>query len=177
MVVYRYVDTFNQGHASPAKSFQSPAVPSVKPPAAGNPKFFVPTPTLPAEQPMESIAESAQEENATNENPSTSSMTDQSFRFPTPSPPPSSSSMPMQRFPSMDDIPKDGVITNGNNSSVPPHSRRTASWSGSFSDTFNSPPSMMQTTPPREAPGMPPSFTPSPVKSGSFGDDLHEVEL
>ncbi|KAH7549621.1 hypothetical protein JRO89_XS13G0057100 [Xanthoceras sorbifolium] len=162
----RYVDTFNQSSASPAKSFQSPSVPSVKPMVAANAKFFVPSPAVSAEQPMEAIQENVHEETSNNENPSTSTMND---TFQTPR----SSSMNFPRFPSMDNIPYTGAVANGN-SSHPPHSRRTASWSGSFSDT----PNMGETKPVRETLGMPPSsFMPSPVNGGSIGDDLHEVEL
>ncbi|KAK0587440.1 hypothetical protein LWI29_022846 [Acer saccharum] len=162
----RYVDTFNQSNASPAKSFQSPSVPSVKPAVAANAKFFVPSPVVSAEQPMEAIAENVQEETSTNENPSTSSMND---TFHTPR------QMNFTRFPSMDNIPYTGAVANGN-SSQPPHSRRTASWSGSFSDALN--PNMTETKPARETSHMPPSpFMPSPINSGSIGEDLHEVEL
>ncbi|KAJ0048791.1 hypothetical protein Pint_15865 [Pistacia integerrima] len=162
----RYVDTFNQGSASPAKLFQSPSVPSIKPPVASTAKFFVPAPATSAEQPMEAIAENVQEETANFEKPSTSTMNDTSQ--------PSTSSITKQRFPSMDNIPT-AVMTNGN-SSLPPHTRRTASWSGSFSDSFN--PNMPQTKGQGEAVSMPPSsYMPSPMNGGSFGDDLHEVEL
>lgn len=84
----------------------------------------------------------------------------------------------------MGSVPAKGVATNGN---VPlsSHSRRTASWGGSFSDPFSSPPNTAEIKPLGEALGMPPSsFMPNepsltrmPMSSGSFGDDLHEVEL
>ncbi|MCI10898.1 COPII coat assembly protein SEC16-like [Trifolium medium] len=89
--------------------------------------------------------------------------------------------MPMQRFPSAGNISKQGQ-TDGNNSHFA-NSRRTASWSGSFNDSF-SPPKMGENKPPGEALGMPPStFMPNPslmrppMRSGSFGEDLQEVEL
>lgn len=171
----RYVDTFNQGGGSPANLFQSPSVPSVKPPAAANAKFFIPTPTSSGEQAMEAIAENGQEETSTNEDPSTS-IPNSSFQSPIPS-----SAMTVQRFPSMGNIPYMGTSTNGNGS-LPPHSRRTASWGGSFSDPF-SPPKPAEIKPLGEALGMPPSsFMPNEPSlmrmqnGGSFGD-LHEVEL
>ncbi|BFG31401.1 hypothetical protein CerSpe_176750 [Prunus speciosa] len=174
----RYVDTFNQGGGSPANLFQSPSVPSVKPAVAANAKFFIPTLGSSSEQTMEAIAESVQEDVATKEVPSTSAMNDP---FQTPLPP---SSTTMQRFPSMGNIHGMGVATNANGS-VPPHSRRTASWGGSSNDVFSPPPKMGEIKPLGEALGMSPAmFRPSepsmmrvPMNGGSFGDDLHEVEL
>ncbi|XP_044476726.1 protein transport protein SEC16A homolog isoform X2 [Mangifera indica] len=161
----RYVDTFNQGNVSPAKSFQSPPVPSVKPAVPSNANFFVPAPTTPAEQPMEAIAENVQEETAKFEKPSTSTVNEAS--------PPPTSTMAKQRFLSMDNIP--AAVMTKDNSFLRLQSRRTASWSGSFSDSFN--PHMPQTEGKGEAVSMPPSsFMPGPM-NGSFGDDLHEVEL
>ncbi|OMO59672.1 hypothetical protein CCACVL1_24700 [Corchorus capsularis] len=165
----RYVDTFNQGGGSQANLFQSPAVPSVKPAVAANAKFFIPAPAATSEHTMEAIAETAQEENASNNNP-TISNSNESFQSPTPI-----SSMTMQRFPSMDHIARNGIVTNANGSSA--HSRRTASWSaGNFSDAL-SPPSKPEIRPLGEALGIPPSaYMPGPT-NGSFGDELHEVEL
>ncbi|KAF3448329.1 hypothetical protein FNV43_RR09042 [Rhamnella rubrinervis] len=171
----RYVDTFNQGGGSPANLFQSPSISSVKPAVAANAKFFIPTPAS-GEQTMEAIAESLQEGVASNSDASTSAMND-SFQSP------SSSSSPMQRFPSMGHIPSKGVVTNGRGT-FPSHSRRAASWSGSFSDSI-SPPKTSEIKPLGEALGMsPPSFMPNgppsmrtPMNGGNFGDDLQEVEL
>ncbi|KAJ1375448.1 Sec16, central conserved domain [Sesbania bispinosa] len=174
----RYVDTFNQGGGSSANLFQSPSVPSVKPALAANAKFFIPAPVPSSnEQTMEAIAESNQEGNAANEDPSTSSTNDWSFQSPK-----HVSAMAMQRFPSMGNISKPGA-TNGSNSHFA-QSRRVASWSGSFNDSF-SPPKIGEIKPLGEALGMPPStFMPdesslmrTPNKSSSFGEDLHEVEL
>ncbi|XP_059657556.1 protein transport protein SEC16B homolog isoform X2 [Cornus florida] len=172
----RYVDTFNQGGGNSTKLFQSPPVPSVKPAGSANPKFFVPTPVSSSEQAFETISDSSvQQVAAVNENPSTSVMND-SFQSPSPS-----SSMTMQRFPSMDNISKKGVMTNGNGP-FPSHSRRTASWSGSMNDAF-SPPQRTELKPLGEVLRMPPSsLMPGgtshlPMNGGSFGDDLHEVEL
>ncbi|XVF51744.1 hypothetical protein PTKIN_Ptkin04bG0209600 [Pterospermum kingtungense] len=166
----RYVDTFNQGGSGQANLFQSPAVPPVKPALAANAKFFIPTPA-PAptsEQTMEAIAENTPEENATSNNPTTSNANESYL-----SPPPSS--MTMQRFPSMDNIARKNAVTNANGFST--HSRRTASWSGSNLGNASSPPGKAEIRPLGEALGMPPSyFTPGPV-NGSFGDELHEVEL
>uniref|UniRef100_A0A5B7AAT1 Protein transport protein sec16 n=1 Tax=Davidia involucrata TaxID=16924 RepID=A0A5B7AAT1_DAVIN len=172
----RYVDTFNQGGGNPTNLFQTPSVPSIKPTASNNPKFFVPTPVSSNEQTLDTIKDSMEETAAINENPSISTTID-SFRNPAPS------SMPMQRFPSMDNISNKGVMMNGNGS-LSSQSRRTASWSGSFSDAF-SPPQRAEPKPLGEVLGMPPSsFMPSdtslmhlPTNGGSFGDDLHEVQL
>ena len=171
----RYVDTFNQGGGSPANLFQSPSISSVKPAVAANAKFFIPAPAS-GEQTMEAIAESLQEGVASNSDASTSAMND-SFQSP------SSSSSTIQRFPSMGHIPSKGVVTNGHGS-FPSQSRRTASWSGSFSDSL-SPPETSERKPLGEALGMsPPSFMPNepplmrtPMNGGNFGDDLQEVEL
>ena len=163
--LYRYVDTFNQGGGTSANLFQFPSVPSVKPAVAANAKFFVPTPAPSNEQTMEAIAESKQEDSATNEC---------SYQSP-------KSSTTIQRFPSLGNISNQGA-TDGNNSHLP-HSRRTASWSGSFNDSFT-PQKMGNIKPLGEALGMPPSrFSPDeslmhkPVKSSSYGEDLHEVEF
>ncbi|KAI9401709.1 hypothetical protein POPTR_001G157800v4 [Populus trichocarpa] len=178
----RYVDTFNQGGGKPANLFQSPSVPSVKPAVASNAKFFVPAPA-PAPAPsleysMEAIAENIQEDSATTEKPSTFNMKENDY----PQPSTSSSAMAMQRFPSMDNITRKGGMINGKDL-VSSNSRRTASWSGSFSDSF-SPPKVMESKSPGEALGMTPSsFMPSDQSmtrmpsSSSFGDELHEVEL
>ncbi|KAG4973019.1 hypothetical protein JHK82_029952 [Glycine max] len=173
----RYVDTFNQGGGTSANLFQSPSVPSVKPALAANAKFFVPTPAPSSnEQAMDAIAEGKQEDSATNEYPSTSATNDWSYRSPK-----HVSSTAIQRFPSMGNISKQGT-TEGSNSHLP-HSRRTASWSGSFNDSFT-PQKMGNMKPLGEALGMPLSrYSPDessmhkPVKSSSYGEDLHEVEL
>lgn len=80
----------------------------------------------------------------------------------------------MQRFPSMDTIVSKAGKMGTDNSPLPHHSRRTASWSGSLTDA-RSPPMMKETKPLGEAPGVPPPLLPR--NSGSFGDDLHEVQL
>ncbi|KAF8032818.1 hypothetical protein BT93_D1641 [Corymbia citriodora subsp. variegata] len=173
----RYVDTFNQGRGSPANLFQSPSVPAVKPAAAANAKFFIPTPVVSSgDQTMEAIAESAQEETSTTEEHSTSSAYD---LFKTSAPP----SAAMQRFPSMGNIPSKGAASK-ENGSFQSHSRRAASWSGSFNDALN-PPKNAEIKPLGEALGMPPSAymptnptsMPMPMNGGGFADDLHEVEL
>ncbi|XVF10841.1 hypothetical protein REPUB_Repub07fG0217900 [Reevesia pubescens] len=165
----RYVDTFNQGGGGQANLFQSPAVPSVKPAVAANAKFFIPTSASTGEQTMAALADNAREENATSNNPTTSNA-NESYQSPTPS-----SSMAMQRFPSMDDIARKGVVTNANGFSS--HSRRTASWSGSNFGNVLSPPSKAEIRPLGEALGMPPSLYMPGAMNGSFGDELHEVEL
>lgn len=126
---------------------------------------------------MESIAESNQEDIGTNDDPSTSVKYDsfQSSR--------TSSSMGMQRFPSMNNLSNNGPMPNGSDCSSP-HSRRTASWGGgNFGDSCTSP-KIGEIKPLGEALGMPPSsFMPdeslmrSPMNNGSTAEDLHEVEL
>ncbi|CAL5398062.1 unnamed protein product [Camellia sinensis] len=146
----------------PAKSGAGPVGP--------NAKFFIPTPVALGDKTVQTTGENLQEAVFTNESPA-SSVENISFPSPLTSESTSTSSMPtMQRIPSMDDIvsKRSGAIANSR-SSLPPHSRRTASWSGSFSDTFN-PPKMTELKPLAEVLGMPPSlFMP--------GDELHEVEL
>ncbi|KAB5564089.1 hypothetical protein DKX38_004143 [Salix brachista] len=173
----RYVDTFNQGGGSPANLFQTPSVPPVKPAVSANAKFFVPTPAPTHEYSMEAIAENIQEDGAITENPSTSNMDENGHSHPS-----TSSALTMQRFSSMDNITRKGAMINGNGP-VSSHSRRTASWSGSFSDSF-SPPKVVESKLQGETLSMSTSsFMPSnhsmtPMSSsGSFGDDLHEVEL
>ncbi|XP_027334766.1 protein transport protein SEC16B homolog [Abrus precatorius] len=175
----RYVDTFNQGGGSSANLFQSPSVPSVKSALAANPKFFIPAPAPSSnEQAMEAIAESNQEDSLTNEIPSTSSRNDWSYQSPQPP-----SAATRQRFPSMSNISIPEAMTDGSNSHLP-HSRRTASWGGDIGNIF-SPTEMGEIKPLGEALGMPPTtFIPdefslrhTPTKSGSFGEDLHEVKL
>lgn len=174
----RYVDTFNKGGGNPTNLFQSPAAPSIKPATASNPKFFVPAPVPSTEQSVDSTTDYIQQPPAaTNENPSGPTVND-SFHSP-PHPP----SVTMQRYPSMDNISNRGTATNMNGP-LSSHSRRTASWSGSFSDGF-SPPGKSELKPLGEVLGMPPSsfmpseqaLTHSSMNGGSFGDDLHEVEL
>ena len=170
----RYVDTFNQGGGRPANSFQSPSIPAVKPALAANAKFFVPAPVS-SEQTMEAIAESVREDLPTGNDASTSTMND-AFQTPIPS-------SNMQRFPSMDNIPSQRMETNGHGS-LSSHSRRTASWSGSFSDSFSAP-KAAEIIPLGEALGMSPSsFMPidpslrhAQTNGSNFSDDLQEVEL
>ncbi|XP_010258928.1 PREDICTED: protein transport protein SEC16B homolog [Nelumbo nucifera] len=177
----RYVDTFNKSGASTAK-FQSPSVPAAKPGGASA-KFFIPTPVASGEQTIDTIDKSTPEAVIAEDDPSTSVINDSSI-----SSLPSSSGLSMQRFPSMGSISPMvnkgmGMMGNGNGS-LSQLSRRTASWSGSFNDTFNVP-RMAEIKPPGEALRMPrSSLVPSdptsmhqPVNGNSFGDDLHEVEL
>ncbi|KAF8379232.1 hypothetical protein HHK36_028664 [Tetracentron sinense] len=130
----RYVDTFNKGGVTPSNLFQSPSAPSAKPGGGANAKFFIPTPAASSEQTVNTIGEINQEAYATHEDPSTSITNESLTSLP---PPPS---MTMQRFPSMDNIANKGMglIANGNGS-FSSHSRRTSSWSGSFSNAFNPP--------------------------------------
>ncbi|CAI8609589.1 unnamed protein product [Vicia faba] len=166
----RYVDTFNHGGGNSANLFQSPSVPSAKPAAAANAKFFIPSP-LPSskEKTMEAIDENNQEDNLAYENTSTSY---------------TASPIVWQRCPSMGNFANNEAVVNAINSRTP-HSRRTASWGGSTGETF-SPTNMRETMPLGEALGMPPStylsddifVTRTPhMRSVSFGEDLQEVDL
>ncbi|CAN8245713.1 unnamed protein product [Cochlearia groenlandica] len=152
----RYVDTFNQGRGNSQTMFQSPAVQSAKPPIPAKAKFFIPAaPTSSSnDQLMESAAaDTRQEENAADEVA-----------------PPSSGAPPqmtMQRFPSMDNIKRNGYGTNLNRDHHhPPASRRTASWSGNFNTSF---------TPPTS----PSTFKPILLDGSSISlvEELQEVEL
>lgn len=178
--LYRYVDTFNHGGGNSASLFQSPSVPSAKPAGAANAKFFIPAP-LPSsrERTMEAIEENNQEDNLAYENTSTSYRNNWSFQSPKPDSP-----IVWQRCPSMGNFANHGAVVNDINSRTP-HSRRTASWGGSTGESF-SPTNMHETMPLGEALGMPPStylsddisLTRTPhMRSVSFGEDLHEVDL
>ncbi|CAM8885379.1 unnamed protein product [Rhodiola kirilowii] len=171
----RYVDTYNQNSGSPAQTFQSPPLPSVKRAAPANAKFFVPTPSSTGDHTMANLSNSFQEATIS-ESPSTST----SNVIIHSSAPPPSSSVSMQRFPSMVNISREA---NGDISV--PHSRRTASWGGSFSNSF-SPTKGSEVRPLGDMLGFSPSsFMPSDASStnmlrgngGSYGDELHEVEL
>ncbi|XP_014510307.1 protein transport protein SEC16B homolog isoform X1 [Vigna radiata var. radiata] len=149
----RYVDTFNPGSGSSAKLFQSS---SVKPALAANAKFFVPAHTPSSnEQAMKAITESNHEHSLTNENPSTSYQSPGVLHRP--------------RFQSMDTIGFQEIMTNGSNSEVPAHSRRTASWGGeAINDRFSST-ELGENNTLGEALGMPPEMF--------VANDLQEVKL
>ncbi|KAL6128991.1 hypothetical protein ACLB2K_072344 [Fragaria x ananassa] len=173
----RYVDTFNKGGAAPGNLFQPPSLPAAKPGGGSNPKFFIPSPVTSYQETVQTTTESTQDTFMTNNNLPKSVDT---FSTPPTSTP---SSMTMQRFPSMDNIvqKKAGELTNGS-SFVPPGSRRVASWSGSLSEARN--PSIRNETKPTAVGISPLSYMPSVTpsmqfqrSSGSFGDDLQEVEL
>ncbi|CAN1748204.1 Protein transport protein SEC16B homolog [Linum perenne] len=180
----RYVDTFNQGGGKAANLFHSPPLPSAKPAAPMNTKFFVPAPAPSA---TENAADNLQDNNiAASEIPPTTSMNSNSFQPPTTSmnnnsfQPATSSSPVMQRFPSMDNLPR-GKGGLNNNDSADAQSRRAASWSGSFNNSF-SPPKTTETQssygmqPSSFMPVEPPAMTRVPTNGSSFGD-LQEVEL
>ncbi|KAK8934949.1 hypothetical protein KSP39_PZI014831 [Platanthera zijinensis] len=141
----RYVDTFHKGGATFTSSFHSPSTPSVKTLAGAN--FFIPSPptnyddqTAEATVPVTASASTGHES------------------------PPATSSLPLQRFPSMDNIAASRTPTTDDSLSR----ARAASWSGSFADISSS----------KEAVRMEQhSFVGSHVRSGSLMDDLHEVEL
>ncbi|KAG5539867.1 hypothetical protein RHGRI_020177 [Rhododendron griersonianum] len=170
----RYVDTFNKGGGNPTNLFQSPSVPSVRPASGANPKFFVPSPVSSSEQTLDTT-DNVQETTATNESSSIPAANNAFHSPPT--------STTMQRFPSMDNILNNRTVTNGSVSLLS-HSRRTASWSGGLNNGYI-PPQKTEVKPLGEVLGMQPSsYVPSdpslahlPRNGGSFGDDLHEVEL
>ncbi|KAL6981727.1 hypothetical protein U1Q18_023349 [Sarracenia purpurea var. burkii] len=176
----RYVDTFNKGGVSPANSFQSPSLPTAKPGVGSNAKFFIPTPTASGGETVQTMGENLQESVVNNE--SSTSVDNISI----PSLPPSAIAMPtIHRFPSMDNIAKRGTRLMANDrSSLPPHSRRTASWGGSPCNTSN-PSKMTEIKPLGGTRGMSlTSFVPGDsssmhlsTNSVSSGDELHEVEL
>ncbi|RVW97180.1 Protein transport protein SEC16B-like [Vitis vinifera] len=152
-----------------------------KPGIVSNPKFFIPTPIASGEETIQTTRESIQEATGTNENLSRSVKND-GFA---PPPTSTSSSMAMQRHPSMNDILYNSMGTTAkSNPSVIPHSRRTASWSGTFSDSISQS-IRTDVKPLGEVLGMNPSqYLPSnsspmrfSVSGNSIGDDLHEVEL
>ncbi|KAE9459402.1 hypothetical protein C3L33_08687, partial [Rhododendron williamsianum] len=169
-----YVDTFNKGGGNPTNLFQSPSVPSVRPASGANPKFFVPSPVSSNEQTLDTT-DNVQETTATNESSSIPAANNSFHSPPT--------SMTMQRFPSMDNILNNRTVTNGS-VSLSSLSRRTASWSGGLNNGYI-PPQKTEVKPLGEVLGMQPSsYVPSepslahlPRNGGSFGDDLHEVEL
>ncbi|XP_027084566.2 protein transport protein SEC16B homolog [Coffea arabica] len=170
----RYVDTFNKGGGNQTNLFQSPSISSTRPAASANAKFFVPTPVSSVEDTFDNSSESTQDTTISNEIPSSSAVND-TFHSPAPS-----SSMNMPRFGSMGSISTKVRSANGSFSAP---SRRTASWSGSFEGN-SSPPQRAAVKPLGEVLGMPPSsFMPSDslmhssASGGSFGDELHEVEL
>ncbi|WOG86276.1 hypothetical protein DCAR_0205477 [Daucus carota subsp. sativus] len=169
----RYVDTFNKGGVNQTNMFQSPSVPSVKAKSNASPKFFVPAQV--SGQTLDSAVDGS--EQTTSGNLASFSDPVQSFA--------PSSSMNMQKNASMDDLSKRRTTTPGiDNEFLPAYSRRTASWSGSIADSY-SPPSATEIKPLGEVLGVPPSLymPPSPAlvhssaNGGSYGDDLHEVEL
>ncbi|CAH8388830.1 unnamed protein product [Eruca vesicaria subsp. sativa] len=148
----RYVDTFNQGRGNSHTMFQSPSMPSPKPPIPAKAKFFVPaTPASSsnghASEPA--AAETRQEENSADEVAASSGAPPQ---------------MTMQRFPSMDNIQMNGLGISSNGDHPSPASRRTASWSGNFNTSF---------TPPTS----PSTFKPVLLNGSSIVEELQEVEL
>lgn len=175
----RYVDTFNKGGGTPTNLFQPPSLASVKPAAAANPKFFIPAPAAHSEQTdgAEPTVQSSPEDSSPPGGvPTSASMeTTQNHTF--------SPVTNIQRFPSVDNIARNRSFTGVNNGPVSSQARRTASWSGSFvGDSGSS--TAPEVKPLGDALGMPSSaFMPSDhslgtsTRSGSYGDDLHEVEL
>ncbi|KAL0296267.1 UNVERIFIED_CONTAM: hypothetical protein Sradi_6678800 [Sesamum radiatum] len=149
--------------------FQSPSVPSIKPATEANPKFFVPTPVAVVDHPVDAYANDMHD-TSTHENHTTSTLSDSLA---------CQSSTTMQRFSSMADISDQGMSNNGSSSA---HSRRTASWSGSFNNSFSDPnsadiKSLGEVLGMHPSPFMPsdPSIARSSVSGG--GDNLHELEL
>ncbi|KAG5538647.1 hypothetical protein RHGRI_019268 [Rhododendron griersonianum] len=129
----RYVDTFHKDDAAPPNLFRSPSLPAGKLGVGPNTKFFIPTPRALGDETVQTT-EDLQEAAVNNKSPSTS---DESNPFSSP-PTSTSSTTTMHRVPSMDNIARSGTGALGNDKgSLPPHSRRTVSWSGSFCDPSN----------------------------------------
>ncbi|XP_023634978.1 protein transport protein SEC16B homolog isoform X2 [Capsella rubella] len=149
----RYVDTYNPGRGNSQTMYQSPSLQTAKPPIPAKTKFFVPAPaSCTNDQVMDAAAADArQEENSADEVVASSG-----------APPP----MIMQRYPSMDNINRNGFGISVNGDHPAPASRRTASWSGNFNTSF---------TPPTS----PSTFKPILLNSSSssLGEELQEVEL
>lgn len=175
----RYVDTFNKGGGTPTNLFQSPSIPIAKPRGGSTPKFFIPSPVTVDKETVQTVEESMKETTVTNDNPSILFKED-SFSSPPSSTPTSTT---LHRFPSMGSIAQKGEEMAKGNGHLPPHSRRTASWSGSFSDACDNS-TTNEIKPLGEALGMPPSLymctNPPPMQFPgnvtSFGDDLHETQ-
>ncbi|KAJ8499013.1 hypothetical protein OPV22_009565 [Ensete ventricosum] len=183
----RYVDTFNKGGGALTNTFQSPAVPSMKPLVGA--KFFVPTaPAAVDEGETDAAGESNQEVTNDNEEPSKSATAEASFS----SQGLSSSSSSMQRVPSMDNITPLGnkgsaAAASWSGNGGPLSRMRAASWSGTYANSLHQ--NVTGMNPASVGHGMTtslPSNTahPGSVSSlslqqngGSLGDDLHEVEL
>ncbi|XP_074268809.1 protein transport protein SEC16A homolog [Silene latifolia] len=165
----RYVDTFNKGGGASTNMFQAPSIPSSQPASLSSAKFFIPTAssqnqsTFGTESPKgNDVSESEEQKSLMIGKDPFQNLTQ--------------SSGTLHRFPSVDNISRSG-IRSGNSSSGGPQSRRTASWSAIPSDAYTSPPTA-------EVKPSPLSFMPSNQSSGSlhnrggsFGDDLHEVQL
>lgn len=154
---FRYVDTFNKGGGSPANIFQSPIL-SPKPGGGPTAKFFIPSPV-----------------STTNGSPTSNCSNDSPTSF--------TEERKMQRMPSMDNITNKrmGLMAN-RYSPLAPHSRRTVSWSGSFSEVSD-PSNIAGFQTLGEALSTPPStFFPSEISPRQFsvcsiGDDHHEAEF
>lgn len=132
-------------------------------------KFFIPAMAPSGEQTVDA-PESMPKAAADDEIPSTSTSNDSIKSQPLPP-------TTMPRFPSMDSIHNNGVMRNGHGSGSL-QSQRPASWSGNFNEAF-SPPGMAGIKPQAKQSSMSPSSSLMhlPMNGGSFGDDLHEVEL
>ncbi|XP_019156012.1 PREDICTED: protein transport protein SEC16B homolog [Ipomoea nil] len=173
----RYVDTFNKGGGNATNLFHSPSAPSTKP-ATHTQKFFVPAPVVSSEQPVDSSPDSSiHDTSPNNDNPSASpSLVNDSFQ-----PPRVPSDMTKQRFGSTGSLSNNAAAAAAAAAaptSFAVHARRTASWSGSFSDD-SSPECKSDIKLLGDVPSFIPtdtSFAPS-RRCGSFGDGLHQVAL
>ncbi|OVA04802.1 Sec16 [Macleaya cordata] len=170
----RYVDTFNKSGGAPTNLFQTPSVLAAKPATGTNAKFFIPTPATSGDQTVDNATEENIQEatGSPNEGPPISS-TAQNSIFSTPS-----LSSSMQRAPSMNSITPMGSKGMGvmGNGALSSGSRRTASWSGSVIDTFNSPSILSGTMRNPHSSFMHVDSMGPPTRGSSFGE-LHEVEL
>ncbi|KAH9607127.1 hypothetical protein KSS87_005055 [Heliosperma pusillum] len=165
----RYVDTFNKGGGASTNMFHAPSIPSSQPASLSSAKFFIPTASS---QNQLTCGTETQSGNDVSENEEQKSL------VPGKDPLQNLTQSPgtLHRFPSVDNISRPGIRIR-NSSSGGPQSRRTASWSAIPSDAYTSPPTA-------EVKPSPLSFMPNNQSSGnlhnrggSFGDDLHEVQL
>ncbi|VFQ70743.1 unnamed protein product [Cuscuta campestris] len=177
----RYVDTFNRGGGNATNLFHSPSVSSTTKPA--NPaakKFFVPAPVAVSSEQF--AANGTATDSATQDGSRAENHLD-SFMSPATS---SSDAMNIQRFGSVGNLSNNTAVPRPG--SFPGHTRRTASWSGSFSEAaMAAPPHHHQTAkplgevlgivPPSSSFMMPNNNMDGLRTSGSSGEDLHEVEL
>ncbi|XP_024993796.1 protein transport protein SEC16A homolog isoform X2 [Cynara cardunculus var. scolymus] len=155
----RYVDTFNQGGGNPTNLLQSPAAPITKAATNPNPKFFVPTASPLAEQPVDTSDNTQLPTTDVKEDHSFSGV-NSSFQFPHPS-----SAMSRQKFASMNNVSEARTAT-----------RRTASWAGNGQQGFSFS-NRSELKPVGVGLGLPPSSLMPIEPALGMNDELQEVDL